>query len=981
MQFIETIWFIYDNELRAHPVLFLFLLPALINFSIFLYGYFKIPKNISNDLFLAYLLLLASWQCCEGIMHLSPDAGTAEVWLRISHVPVFLIIPVWFVFILRFAGWNKKVSEAIIYILFIVPGFIFLLAGMARVDDYSFIHSEIFGWIPKPADTFITRTMYAWVGISALAMLFQLWYIYFRKKISGEPRNQVLFLAIGLTVPVIIGTYFEILSPFLFQQDMVPIASPLLTLFSVSIILAIRKHHFLNYSPDYHWGNIVAKMNDGILIVNNEDQIMYANKKFCDMVDYSIDELRGKVAGDLFMDSQEDKKSINKKVKDRRNNISDQYEILVRKKSGEKIWMLITGSPYYDQKGKIIGSIGIHSDITEQKNYEIAVKASEIKYQTLFDSSRDAVMLLNETGFFDCNPRTLQIFGCSTNEEFCSKNLADLSPLNQPCGTDSVTLANRWIIRALETGSASFEWMHKRADNGHEFPAEVLLSRMDLEKKMVLQATVRDITKRKEKEARFLESLNEISDYKYALNQSSIVSIADHRGIINFANDKLCETSKYRYEELMGKNHNIINSGYHSKEFFGEMWKTILSGNGWRSDVKNRAKDGTIFWCDTIIVPFKDRTGSIYQFVAIRNDITERKKAEEALIASETNLVAIFENTTTGFILTDPDLNIIKFNNRGSQLVQLAFGKELTIESCITTYLPEEKLSYFIEKFKAVLKGEMISYESSYILADDSLLWLEVNIKPVIGVLNELIGISFAINDITIRKQTEEKLLDTIHEIDTFIFRSSHDLKSPISSIKGLIQMLKKEAFDNKISGIIRYIEQANVRMENIVNDLASVVLIKDEKRERTEINLFNLVDSTVKLFEVTPGYEKIKMEILVDKELQIHSDQVLVTAIMQNLIGNAIKYRKRDEGHQVMVNSRKCGKYINISVADNGEGISTTPVEKIFEMFYRGNLKSSGTGLGLYIVKKAVTKLGGSIKVESKVYKGSTFTVKLPYS
>jgi len=295
----------------------------------------------------------------------------------------------------------------------------------------------------------------------------------------------------------------------------------------------------------------------------------------------------------------------------------------LRMGDGNYRWIDVRAAPVRDDNGDIVEWIAAGNDITQAKEREHALQASEARYRALFESALDGILVMRDGRIVDCNPRALTIFAC-TRGELLGQTLLSLSAPVQPNGNTAPSLLER-CNRALAAGcEQDFEWRCLRPDGG-EVDTEVRMNPVDLGRGSYSQAIVRDIGRR----VRADEERRKLSQ---AIEQSAeAIFITDVRGVIEYVNPAFERITGYRREELVDRTPRMLASGRHDRTYFRKLWKTVLSGKAFDDVLINRRKNGELYTEEKSITPLKNARGDITHFISTGRDITEQLNVQERL--------------------------------------------------------------------------------------------------------------------------------------------------------------------------------------------------------------------------------------------------------------------------------------------------------------------------------------------------------------
>lgn len=332
-------------------------------------------------------------------------------------------------------------------------------------------------------------------------------------------------------------------------------------------------------------------------------------------------------------------------------------------------------------------------------------------------------------------------------------------------------------------------------------------------------------------------TFRELMNIKYALDKSSTVAITDGRGVLIYVNERFCEISGYSESELIGGKHSILNSGFHSKEFFGEMWRTIHSGEIWRGDIKNRKKDGTAYWVKTTIVPFLDDKGVPYQYVSIRNDITKNIEVERKLRENEELFRLISENITD--LIGIFDMNG-KFSYLSPSCVSmLNQDMNVMLDTTMTEWVHASDLQALQEELNEIAskKKQSSQIEFRFRTATGDFLHTETTINPIIDQWGSVHQFVFVARDNTERKNSEW----TIHRL------AYHDPLTELPNRRLFFKQLASEVeearrMNNKLAVVVLDLDRFKYINDSWGHEIGDLILVEAAKRIRQSIREDDLI-------------------------------------------------------------------------------------------------------------------------------------------
>ncbi len=468
-----------------------------------------------------------------------------------------------------------------------------------------------------------------------------------------------------------------------------------------------------------------------------------------------------------------------------------------------------------------------------------------------------------------------------------------------------------------------------------------------------------------------------------AVEQSpATIVITNLKGTIEYANPKFTELTGYSLKEAMGQNPRILKSGKHSQEFYKKLWDTILAGKEWRGEFYNKKKNGEFFWEAASISPVKDVEERVTHFIAVKEDITARKRMEERLAVSAREWEDTFNALPDLISIHDKDFKIVRVNKAYANFFKMK-PEEFIGKLCFSVL---HQTSCMFENCPHAKAMETNAPQTIEYFEPRFGLYLEVSTSPIVDDASKPIGTVHVVKNITERKKAEEALKKLAAIKSDFTSMVSHELRTPLGPIKegagiildGLVGEINAEQRE-----LLMIVKTNADRLNRLIDNVLDFQKLESGRVpfDLREYSIVDVIKEVARTMSLMANQKHLELTVECAENIpRIRFDRDKIVQVLTNLINNAIKFT--DQG-TIKIKAMVQSNMVCVAIEDTGPGMAAEDLPKLFESFQQlkglNDRKTGGTGLGLVISKEIITRHNGKIWVESKLGKGSVFSFLLP--
>ncbi|MEP7264288.1 MAG: PAS domain-containing sensor histidine kinase [Bacteroidota bacterium] len=434
------------------------------------------------------------------------------------------------------------------------------------------------------------------------------------------------------------------------------------------------------------------------------------------------------------------------------------------------------------------------------------------------------------------------------------------------------------------------------------------------------------------------------------------------------------------------------------KIIFDRNEKAMHTGVAFNIEYRIQHKEGLQRWVETKIKPTLDENNCLIRIDGVTSDITPRKRAEEIIKTTNENLKTSIDRLSEaqqiahlGSWMLDVKTNTKVFSTEFYKIFESSTSKFAeTLEEYLTYFHPDDR-QMVSDAFNGAQKDHKpYHYEARLLMKDGSIKNVSANGKCILDHNGELIKMNGTIQDVTDQKKIENAMEKNIvelkksnSELDKFVYSVSHDLRAPLCSMLGVLEIAEDDTTDPLMIEYLKTLEGSVRKLDGFIADILDYSRNSRIEVRNEEIDFKELLDDIAQNLKYMGNNKRVvDIKINVNNSVPVYCDKTRLNIILNNLVSNAIRYQNSQIPNPfVDIKIDTSDTETDIIIRDNGIGISKEFHDKIFDMFYRVSDESIGSGLGLYIVKEAVTRLNGKIEVQSETGDGCTFIIKIPNS